>query len=67
VKQTGFCPFLESVLRNWSNWLVDYPPGHYNLESLAKEIGDLFTKYNYKLETETDTTACNQKFWVKTD
>ena len=28
------------------------PPGHYNLESLAKEINGLFAKYSYKLETE---------------
>ena len=31
------------------------PPGHYNLESLAKEIGGLFAKFNYRLETETNT------------
>jgi len=30
------------------------PPGHYTLESLAKEIDDIFGKYNYKLETETN-------------
>jgi len=28
------------------------PPGHYNLESLAKEIDGLFAKYKYALETE---------------
>ena len=27
-------------------------PGHYNLERIALEIGNLFIKYNYKLETE---------------
>jgi len=30
-------------------------PGHYNLESLAKEIDSLFSKYKYDLETETNT------------
>jgi len=30
------------------------PPGHYTLESLAKEIDDIFENYNYKLETETN-------------
>ena len=31
------------------------PPGHYTLESLAKEIDNLFKKYKYtKLETETN-------------
>ena len=30
-------------------------PGHYNLESLAKEIDSLFAKYKYDLETETNT------------
>ena len=29
-------------------------PGHYTLESLAKEIGGLFAKCDYKLETETN-------------
>ena len=45
-------------------------PGHYNLESLAKEINGVFAKYSYKLETQIKSTcwpACNQKFWVKTD
>ena len=31
------------------------PPGHYDLQSLAKEIGGLFAKYAYRLGTETNT------------
>jgi len=27
-------------------------PGHYSLERIAREIDNLFAKYNYKLETE---------------
>jgi len=32
--------------------LSKLPPGHYNLESLAKEIDGLFAKYKYDLVTE---------------
>ena len=32
-------------------------PGHYNLESLAKEINDLFAKYSYELETDINKPA----------
>ena len=32
-----------------------FPPGHYDLESLAKEISSMFDKYNYKLNTVTNT------------
>ena len=34
---------------------VKFPPGHYNIESLSKEIKDMLTKYDYELETETNT------------
>ena len=31
------------------------PPGHYNLESKAKEIKSIFESYNYFLATKTNT------------
>ena len=31
------------------------PPGHYDLQTLAKEIGGLIGKYEYSLRTETNT------------
>jgi hypothetical protein len=35
--------------------VVKLPPGHYDLESMAKEISGLFKKYKVELPTETNT------------
>ena len=48
--------------------VVKVTPGHYNLESVAKAVDGQLRKYDYKLETETNTPVTPlviKNFWLK--